>query len=117
MKAIHLICHQEGLTRRGLHCIDSKVGLYLSECWVIENAASLCGGWLYFHETSALPADFAGRIQEIQSCVRDDGKIGTAFVVKKTPHAGQRWRGVKPGQKKPHGGIVEADNRDEIQQP
>ena len=109
MKALHTICHREGLGYRGLHAIDRKDGLYLSECWSIRDAdpESLIGGRLFFHESSYKAAGFAAEIISIAPWPMRKGRAGIAFTVRRLASAGQYWRGRTPSPSRPHGGIVD----------
>jgi hypothetical protein len=48
--------------------ITLVTGRFLSECCLVDNAASLIGGFLYLHETSAQGAHFGGRVVAIREC-------------------------------------------------
>ena len=111
--ALHVICHHEGISFRGLHPIDAKRGLYLSECWIVNgDPAQLKGGYLYFHESSSKRAEFAAQILDVKPHPHSSGTTGIAFEIQRIRGAGQLWRGSKPTQKLPHGGIVAVDRLD-----
>jgi hypothetical protein len=119
MKAIHLICHATKLSFQGLHRLPAEpAGVYLSRCWIIQegNPFVLVGGWLYFHESSYQGAGFAARILKVQNCITDKIRPGFAFTIRRVQGPkGRRWRGNTPSQTCHHGGIVEADFVEEIQ--
>lgn len=118
IKAIHMICHREGGSSRGLHTTATDE-LYRSECWQIRNGDPqlLVNGYIYFHESSNKPAYLAGRIMDVEPWPLASGKMGIAFMILIQSEIGQSWRGTKPSPKRPHGGIIDADFSSEVSDP
>lgn len=108
LNEVHLICHPEGFSFRGLSPIDCAIGVYRSADWLFpgQDALKLKGGYLYFHDSSAKRSTFAGQILDVVPVEVTKTHIRVAFVVQRIKEAGVPWRGKKPTQKNPTGGIV-----------
>lgn len=105
---LHTICHHEGTRFKGLFLLDIEQGLYRSENWPISSGDpySLKGGSLYFHDSSAKRSTFAAKIIEVIPVQETRSNLLVALVVRRKTEAGVPWRGKKPTQKNPTGGIV-----------
>jgi hypothetical protein len=108
VKEIHLICHHNGTSFNGLCAVDGIEGLYRSEDWPLagEDAHSLKGGYLYFHDSSAKASTFAAEIVDVIPVKETTTHVRVAFVVRRIKDAGVPWRGKRPTQKNPTGGVV-----------
>ncbi len=92
-KSMHFICRD----RR--HITVVKHPKYDSGFWAVsqEEATSLVGGMIYFHEAKAEPSYFGGRVLAWRLATKDDtfehaGDI--IFTIEATRDAkGQRWIG------------------------
>jgi hypothetical protein len=81
--------------------LDRSRGLYILDCWIVENPEELTGGWLYLHESSNVRSYLAGIIQEVTPCITKDQwqREGWEFTFKRDSRGdGQRWRGPTPNQ-------------------
>jgi hypothetical protein len=103
MKAIHCICHRENGEIRGMRHIDPSNGLYILDCWIVENPEELIGGWLYLHERCAEGAYLAGIIREVTPCITRDQwqRKGVAFTFRVDRRGDRkRWRGPAANQQR-----------------
>ena len=99
MKAVHLICRNDEVTKRPKG-ID-KIGgdhQYTSEAWDFspEQAESLIGGEILFHQTKAEKSFFGGTITGYEEINRDDlaRQERIKFTFTATLEAkNQPWRG------------------------
>ena len=115
MRAIHLINRRDGAGLFGMMKWPEIEHGFKSCCWQIseEQAASLVGGWVYFHETKGDPARFGGQIIGFEQGSADlaDRKI---ILLRADARArGQRWRGAAHGMAM-WSGLVDADAEHEL---
>jgi hypothetical protein len=105
---MHVICHHEGTSFKGLRTLDRKEGLYRSEDWPISRGdpRKLEGGYLYLHDTSAKASTFAAQILEVIPVKATKTNVRVALVVRRVKEHSVPWRGKKPNQTDPAGGIV-----------
>ena len=119
MKAIHLICHEEGNGLRGLEPAPEGKNVWMSYPWAFHSRydlKSLEGGWLYLHSEKAVPSRFGGIIEEIVDSARPDKaqKEGFMIIFEARKEARDvKWRGTKH-KNDWTGGIVEADYKHEV---
>jgi hypothetical protein len=75
MKAVHLICRRDEVTKRpkGIDPIGGN-HQYTSEAWDFspEQAESLIGGEILFHQTKAEKSFFGGKVTGYEEINRDD---------------------------------------------
>jgi hypothetical protein len=116
MSGIHVICHQQGDSYRGLEPLDADRSRYLSHSWLIRdgNPMDLLGGKIYFHESRKLPATLSATIVDVSPWPASKNRSRVAFEIEVLPEVGQSWRGSTPSPTRPHGGIVTDEPEDEL---
>lgn len=108
-KAIHFINRRDGAHLHGMTRWPGDRHGYRSCCWHIsdEDAASLIGGWVYFHETKAKSASFGGIILGFEA---GEGELAArkAILFRADGAArNQKWRGAQHGMAM-SSGVVDA---------
>lgn len=109
---IHLICKQGD----GLHVIDKKAAIFLSEAWLLapSEIEALQGGQVLLHGVKSQPSYFGGTILDVQPIegeAEEAGRVRCAFTIQSTLAA----KGVPWDQRgKSHGmawtsGVLELD--------
>lgn len=112
-KALHLVCHREGTTLRGLRRWEGDPKGYRSCCWLVSDAqaAALIGGWIYFHEKKSAPSTFGGQIVGFEpgECEGEDMADRKVILFRAAAEGrGQSWRGRDYGMAW-GSGVVDAD--------
>ena len=122
LRAIHLICRQEGPSLLGLTQSKTTPGIYTSGCWSVpaqHDVAQIVGGWIYLHpDGKSEVSRIGGVVKSIEPCHREDAtrERGVAFVFEVRPEGrGKNWRGADHTMAWTSG-IIDADYPHEVQQ-
>ena len=107
--AIHLINRREGANLLGLSRWDGHPNSFRSCCWRVSDAdaATLIGGWVYFHETKSTPSRLGGLILGFEPGEGDKAERKVLLFQVDNRARQQKWRGADHGMAM-SSGIVDA---------
>ncbi len=101
--ALHVIC-EPNIRNQPKNCwYDGPRKTFCSGYWDIssEEAKTLMGGWLYFHQSKANPSYYGGRVLAFRSEIREEFKHENRIVFDFMPSKdakGHPWRGKAHGR-------------------